>query len=123
MLKIILLIGCLSFAIALDAQAQDSNRIDQLEKELQETKLRVTKLESLLSNPSNAQKPATSGDGWNSIANWRKLAKEMSPTDVQKILGEPHRVDRGTFSIWHYRNDGRVNFYQGKVYQWTEPRQ
>jgi len=54
--------------------------------------------------------------------NWRKLYKDMSTSDVQKILGEPHRVDGGNLASWHYQNGGRVVFYEGKVDHWREPR-
>ena len=123
MVKTIAIIGFLSLAVAFNANAHDSDRVDQLEKELQGIKLRLSKLESLLSNPSNAQKPVTSGEGWKSIMNWRKLTNGMSTSDVQRILGEPHRVDGGTIATWYYQNGGRIIFYEGKVSQWMEPRQ
>ena len=123
MVKTIAIIGFLSLAVAFNANAHDSDRVDQLEKELQEIKLRLSKLESLLSNPSNAQKPVTSGEGWKSIMNWRKLTNGMSTSDVQRILGEPHRVDGGAIASWYYQNGGRITFYEGKVDRWTEPRQ
>lgn len=123
MVKTIIIIGFLSLAVAFNSYAHDSDRIDQLEKEIQETKLRLSKLESLLSNPSNAQAPATSGEGWKSVMNWRKLTKDMSTSDVQKILGEPHRVDGGTLTNWYYQNGGRIIFFEGKVDRWMEPRQ
>jgi hypothetical protein len=123
MVKTIIIIGLLSFAVPFNSYANDSDRIDQLEKEIQETKLRLLKLESLLSNPSNAQKPVTSGEGWKSIMNWRKLTTDMSTSDVQKILGEPHRVDGGTVAMWYYQNGGRIMFMSGKVSSWTEPYQ
>ena len=94
MVKTIIIIGFLSFAVTFNSYANDSDRIDQLEKEIQETKLRLLKLESLLSNPSNVQKPVTSGEGWKSVMNWRRLTTDMSTSDVQKILGEPHRLER-----------------------------
>jgi hypothetical protein len=123
MVKTIIIIGFLSLAVAFNSYAHDSDRIDQLEKEIQETKLRLSKLESLLSNPSNAQKPVTSGEGWKSAMNWRKLTKDMSTSDVQKILGEPHRVDGGSLTFWYYENGGEVTFHEGKVNRWHEPRQ
>ena len=123
MVKTIAIIGFLSLAVAFNANAHDSDRVDQLEKELQEIKLRLSKLESLLSNPSNAQKPVTSGEGWKSIMNWRKLTNGMSTSDVQRILGEPHWVDGGAIASWYYQNGGRITFYEGKVDRWTEPRQ
>jgi hypothetical protein len=123
MVKTFIVIGFLSLAVASNSYAHDSDRIDQLEKEIQETKLRLSKLESLLSNPSKAEELATSREGWKSVMNWRKLTTDMSASDVQKILGEPHRVDGGTFTTWYYQNKGRIVFYEGKVSQWNEPRQ
>ena len=122
MVRTISFIGFLSLAFAFNANAYGGGRVAQMEREIQEIKLRLSKLESLLSNPSNAQEPATSDDGWKSVMNWRKLYKEMSTSDVRKILGEPHRVDGGNLASWHYRNGGRIVFYEGKVDHWNEPR-
>jgi len=121
MVKAIVIIGFLSSAVAFNSNAQDSERIGQLEKEIQEIKLRLSKLESLLSNPSKAQEHVTSGEGWKSVMNWRKLTKGMGTSDVQKILGEPQRVDGGTITTWYYQNLGRVTFLEGKVDGWSEP--
>jgi len=123
MVKIIAIIGFLSLSVAFNAYANDSDRIDQLEKEIQQIKLRLSNLESLLSNPSIAQTPVTSGEGWKSVMNWRKLTTDMSASDVQKILGEPDRVNGGIFANWFYKNGGTIIFYRGKVSQWTEPQQ
>jgi hypothetical protein len=122
MLRTISIFGCIFFAFALNANAQESNRVAQMEREIREIKLRLSKLESLLSNPGNAQESVASRDGWKSVMNWRKLYKDMSTGDVQKLLGEPHRVDGGNLANWHYQNGGRVVFYEGKVDHWREPR-
>jgi hypothetical protein len=123
MIKTITIIGFLSLFIAFNSYADDSDRIDQLEREVQELKLRISKLESLLSNPAAAQDVVTSSDGWKSIANWRKLTTGMNPSDVRKILGEPQRMDGGNVAFWYYQNGGVVTFYEGKVDQWREPRE
>ncbi len=123
MIKTITMILFLSLGVAFNSYADDSDRIDHLEKEVQELKLRITKIESLLSNPDTAQEVVTSGDGWKSIANWRKLTTGMNPTDVRKILGEPQRVDGGDIALWHYENEGEVMFINGKVKKWREPRE
>ena len=120
--KTIIIVGLLSLVVAFNANAQDGHRIDQLEKDIQELKLRRSKLESILSSPSSGQETVPSSEGWKSVANWRKLSTDMGTSDVKKILGEPHRVDGGGVAIWHYQNDGRVIFIDGKVSQWTEPR-
>ena len=118
-----IIIGFLSLAVAFNSNAQDSDRIDQLNKEIQEIKLRLSKLESLLSNPSKAQEVLTLGQGWKSVVSWRKLTTNRNYSDVKDILGEPHRVDGGSLASWYYQNGGRVVFFDGKVTQWTEPRQ
>lgn len=122
MVKTITFIGFLLLAVAFNANAHDSDRIDRLEKEIQEIKLRQSNLESLLSNPSKAQELVTSSDGWKSVINWRKLTTGMNPNDVRQILGEPHRLDGGGIAIWYYQNGGRITFMEGKVHQWQEPR-
>ena len=122
MVKTISFIGFLSLAVAFNANAHDSDRINQLEKEIQEIKFRLSKLESFPSNPSNAQEPATSGDGWKSVMNWRKLTQGMSTSDVRRILGEPHKLDGGTLAHWEYQNGGSIFFYKEKVDRWHEPR-
>jgi len=123
MIKTIVLIGFLSLGVALNSYANDSDRIDQLEKEVQELKLRTLKLESLLSNSSESKKLAPSHEGWKSVSNWRKLTTDMIASDVQEILGEPQRVDGGKSAHWYYKNGGIVTFFNGKVDRWMEPRE
>ena len=131
MVKKITLIGFLLIAVAFNSNAQNINRIDQhdsyrieqLEKEIQGLKLRLSEVESLLSNPSKAQELSTASEGWKSVVNWRKLTTGMSTSDVQKILGEPDRLDGGAVANWYYQNGGKVHFINGKVFQWMEPRQ
>jgi len=121
MVKRIIVIGLLSLLFAFNSNAHDGNRIDQLEKEIQKLKLRISKIESLLNNPSSTQKKAPSGEGWKYVAAWRKLSTGMEINDVRKILGEPYRVVGGNFIFWYYKNHGEVTFLNGKVYNWTEP--
>jgi len=121
MVKTIIVIGLLSFVVAFNSNAQDIDRIGQLEKEIQEIKLRLSKLESLFSNPSKTQELVTSSEGWKSVMNWRKLTTGMDTSDVQRILGAPQRVDGGVIASWYYENGGRVIYYKGKVDRWEEP--
>ena len=123
MFKKIALLGFLSLFVAFSANAHESDRIEQLEKEIQELKLRVTKLESLLSDSNKAQELVTTSEGWKSVVNWRKLSTDMETSDVRNILGEPGRVDGGRFTTWYYQNGGSVVFLEGKVYKWMEPRE
>lgn len=64
----------------------------------------------------------TPGDGWKSLPNWKKLAKDMSIGDVQSILGDPERMNGGTIGFWYYPNGGTVTFFIGKVDGWSEPK-
>lgn len=122
MVKTIFIVGLLSLVVAFNANAQDSDRIDRLEKEIQELKLRISKLESILRGPSSGQEIVLLNEGWKSVANWRKLSTGMGPSDVEKILGEPHRLDGGIAATWYYQNNGEVLFYREEVRRWTEPR-
>jgi hypothetical protein len=121
MVKTIIIAGLLSLVVTFNAHAQDSDRIDQLEKEVQELKLRISKLESILSSPSSDQAIVPSREGWKSLANWRKLSTDMGTSDVKKLLGEPQRLNGGNIAHWYYANGGRVTFMQGKIFEWIEP--
>jgi len=121
MVKTILFTCFLALAVAFNANAHDSDRIIQLEKEIQEIKARLSRIESFPSHPSNAQEPVTSSEGWKSVMNWRKLTPGMSTSDVRRILGEPHRIDGGDIATWHYQNDGRIVFHKGQARYWNEP--
>lgn len=123
MIKTISIIGILSLLVTFNSYANDSDRITKLEKEIQELKARIVKLESLLSKPNGDQEIVISGEGWKSITNWRKLTTGMRPNDVEKILGSPHKIDGGVLATWFYKNDGRVTFISEKLESWTEPEQ
>jgi ABC-type bacteriocin/lantibiotic exporter with double-glycine peptidase domain len=121
MIKVIIVSAFLSFAVIFSSHAQNGDRIGQLEKEIQELKARVSRLEPLLNEPSRAQGIDTSGERWKSLANWRKLSTDMSASEVRTILGEPERLDGGSVARWYYQNGGRVTFISGRVSQWVEP--
>ncbi len=48
----------------------DNDRIEVLERELHETKKRVSILESMLRNKQEDNEPVITSDGWKSLANW-----------------------------------------------------
>ena len=56
------------------------------------------------------------------LSSWRQLKKNMSEEQVRALLGEPAKVDGGTFAFWHYRSGGTVTFYNDRLDSWTEPR-
>lgn len=123
MVKKIIIIGLLSLVVSSNSNAQDTVRMNQLEKQIQELKLRISTLESILMSPSPDQEIEPSSEGWKSVFNWRKLSPNMDSNDVKRILGKPHRVNGGARATWYYQNDGRIVFFKGKVYSWNEPRQ
>lgn len=123
MIKTITTIALLSLGISLNSYAGDSDRITQLEKEVQELKHRISKLEPLLSKLNADQDVVTSNKGYNSIANWRNLTTNMGYSEVRNLLGEPQRVDGGIMATWYYPNDGEVIFHKNIAWQWREPRE
>jgi outer membrane protein assembly factor BamE (lipoprotein component of BamABCDE complex) len=102
--------------------ASDVDRITQLEKEVQELKLRLSNLETPQSKASLNQKPSISPDGWKTLANWRSLKNGMSYDDVRAILGEPSRINGGNMAYWFYPNQSGVVFYKDKLDTWFEPK-
>lgn len=61
-------------------------------------------------------------DNSENISSWRQLKRGMSESQVRSILGEPGKIDGGTFAFWRYKNGGTVTFYQDKLDSWSEPR-
>lgn len=123
MFKPIIFLGFFAFSVALDVHADDSARIDRLEKQVQELTVRLSNLESQLHDQDGFQEFVANGDGWRSIANWRKLTTAMGYDDVERILGTPERVNGGNLAHWYYPNGAKVVFIRGKVESWSEPRQ
>ena len=109
-------------AICLNSQASDTDRLDLLENEIKDLKARISSLEKDGQNKSATAKHTASGDGWKNLANWRTLKRGLSYQEIRSLLGEPIRVDGGSFTRWLYQNRGYVEFYEDKVYSWQEPR-
>jgi len=113
-------------SLALQVNAQSSatdERIRLLEAQILQLNGRVSALEGMLNQAKANQQPIVTGEGWKSRANWRKLRKGMSEDDVRALLGEPERIDGGSFTDWLYPRRGRVTFWRGAgVDNWTEPR-
>lgn len=99
-----------------------SERVWQLEEDVESLKLQITQLTSQTSSANNRQKPHTSIDGWKNLTNWRSLKKGMSYDNVRQILGEPGRIQGGSFTFWIYPDRGSVTFYNDRLDSWTEPR-
>jgi len=82
----------------------------------------LSKLETSGLITTKTQTPSEVSHGWKSVTNWRKLATNMNSSEVQKILGEPERLDGGTVANWYYQNGGTVIFVNETVLRWIEPR-
>jgi len=118
-----LLLAIAISTITSSVYANDSDRIAQLEKEVQDLKHRLTQLESSPAGSTARQKSAVASSGdWKILANWRSLKKGMSYEEVRAILGEPTRVQGGSMTYWFYPSRSGVTFYEDKLDFWTEPR-
>ena len=111
----------LSLVVTLSSYAHDSDRIEQLEREVQETKQRLSILESKLQHTNDEEELVISDDGWKSVANWRKLTFGMSALSVKNLLGDPHKIDGAKNAVWYYDNGGVVRIIDGNVDRWSEP--
>ena len=111
----------LSLVATFSSYAHDSDRIEQLEKEVEETKQRLLILESKLLIKNDEKELVIADDGWKSVANWRKLTFGMSSLSVKEILGDPHKVVGAKNAVWYYDNGGVVRITDGNVDRWSEP--
>ncbi len=111
----------LSLVATFSSYAHDSDRIEQLEKEVQETKQRLLILESKLLIRNDEKELVIADDGWKSVANWRKLSFGMSALSVKKLLGNPHKIVGAKNAVWYYDNGGVVRIVDGNVDRWSEP--
>ena len=116
------LVVCLLLTLSFGSMASDSDRITQLEKEVQELKTRLSTLESPL-NKAVIQKSTVTSEGWKNLANWRSLKKGSNYDEVRAILGEPERIRvSGLLTDWFYSNRGNATFVNDTLNGWNEPR-
>ena len=123
-MKKIITIGLLLAVTSISSFASDAQRLSALEKEVQEIKLRLSKLESSNQIPSDGKSTAATatGEGWKYQKSWRALATGVSPNEVRGLLGEPQQIKGGYLAIWIYPNKGEVTFMGDALYQWREPK-
>ena len=81
-----------------------------------------TQPKTQLAKTSQSKPTANQQKQTSDLSSWRQLKKNMSEEQVRALLGEPAKVDGGTFAFWHYRSGGTVTFYNDRVDSWTEPR-
>jgi len=101
-----------SLALQVNAQSGATDeRIRLLEAQILQLNGRVSALEGMLNQAKANQQPIVTGEGWKSLANWRKLKQGMSEDDVRALLGEPVRICGGDVALWEYPDYGKVRFY------------
>ncbi len=86
-----------------------------LEQRIAELEARLTKVEGLLDEK-------LADDRWKEPILWSRITKDMTETDVRKLLGKPARVETAIFTTWFYhktsRDHSHVWFDEGKVLGW-----
>jgi hypothetical protein len=123
-MKKIITIGLLLAFISISSFASEAQRLSALEKEIQEIKLRLLKLESSNQVPADSKSTTATatGEGWKHQKSWRTLSTGMSPSEVRGLLGEPQQIRGGTMTIWIYQNNGDVAFFRDALHAWREPK-
>ncbi len=121
-MKKIISVGLLFAAASMNSFAHDAERLNGLEKEILELKLRLSKLETQTSHSVDLKNAITSNDGWKFQKNWRSLSAGMSPNEVRGLLGEPQQIKGGNTALWTYSNRGEVIFLDNILHQWREPK-
>ena len=123
-MKKIVTIGFLLAFTSISSFASDAQRLSALEKEVQEIKLRLSKLESSNQLPADSKSTVATAtsEGWKFQKSWRTLTTGMSPNEVRGLLGEPQQVKGGYLAIWTYPNKGEVTFMGDALHAWREPK-
>ena len=88
---------------------------DALAKRVAELEARLEKVERLLDEKF-------ADDRWKDPILWSRIRKNMSETDIRKLLGKPIRVENHIFTTWYYhktsKDHSHVWFDEGKVLGW-----
>ncbi len=121
-MKKIITIGLLLAVTSINSYAHDAERLSSLEKEIQEIKVRLSKLEPSAQVSAESKSTAISVEGWKFQKSWRTLSTGMSPSEVRSLLGEPQQIRGGNAAFWTYPNKGEVTFLGDSLYQWREPK-
>jgi hypothetical protein len=124
-----LLTALVAFSIPTVAAAQQPSvdsllrRIDLLERRSADLEQRVRELEAVMKGKPSRDLPVPTSPKWQDLQNWRRLRLKMTMDEVRAVLGEPERVQGGTFTFWYYPANAHVSFYGGKLDRWSEPSQ
>jgi hypothetical protein len=121
-MKKIIATGLLLAVTSINSFAHDADRLSSLEREIQEIKIRLSKLEPSAQVSAESKSTSISVEGWKFQKSWRALATGVSPNEVRGLLGEPQQIKGGYLAIWIYPNKGEVTFMGDALYQWREPK-
>jgi hypothetical protein len=121
-MKKIIATGLLLAVTSINSFAHDADRLSSLEREIQEIKIRLSKLEPSAQVSAESKSTSISVEGWKFQKGWRALATGVSPNEVRGLLGEPQQIKGGYLAIWIYPNKGEVTFMGDALYQWREPK-
>lgn len=101
-------------------------RIDLLERRTIDLERRVRELEALITIEPSRSRPVAASPRSQDVQNWRRLRLNMTMDQVRVLLGEPERVNVGSWTFWYWDSLGGANIRfdnrSGKVDAWSEPR-
>ncbi len=105
------LIALLVFFCSIHAHADTA----ALEKRVAELEARLHKVERMLDE-------RFADDRWKEPILWSRITKDMTESDIRKLLGKPARVEKAIFTTWYYhktsKDHSHVWFDEGKVLGW-----
>lgn len=122
----VLTILALAFLVVTFTSTVESAQNDgfsALEQRVSRLEERVAKMERFILQ-SASQKEPTRTFVPPGKEKWRRLRKGMTKSQVRSILGEPRRIEAGTFDYWYYSGStlsSRITFYHEIVDAWKEP--
>ena len=83
---------------------------------------RIADLEARLEKVERLLDEKFADDRWKDPILWSRIRKNMSETDIRKLLGKPARVEEHVFTTWYYhktsKDHSHVWFDEGKVLGW-----
>jgi outer membrane protein assembly factor BamE (lipoprotein component of BamABCDE complex) len=102
-----------------------NDEVSELRQKNAELEKKVTELEALLKECTEAKNNQFSEDqGYQNKKNWRTLQPGMNEERVKQILGNPLKVIKGVKTLWYYPNiyGSYVSFDEnGRLTGWNEP--
>lgn len=118
----VLTILALAFLVVTFTSTVESAQNDgfsALEQRVSRLEERVAKMERFILQSASQQEPTRTSVP-PGRERWRRLKTGLTESQVRSILGEPLRIEGGTFAYWYY-SGGSVTFYRGNVDSWNEP--